>query len=180
MFLVCKNDLNKKKKRTLNYKTCFFFNRLCTDINLQQFQEEVALNGLPPTVSWLHISARVQVWNLYKLLLLQIRMSNNRHQEIQNKVCIFYTHTQKRKLPTKKRHVVFELFLESLWNVQKVLLKTSIRCYPVHTHTQNNAFSSYFFLFFFLGHFSFIYKFFHVPFFLVFLLFIYIFFKLSK
>lgn len=60
--------------------------------SLQQLQEEVALNGLPPTVT--HQTSK-SVCKFSKSVQIVApaaanRMSNNRHQEIKIKVCIFY------------------------------------------------------------------------------------------
>lgn len=74
-------------------------------------------------------------------------MSNNRHQEIKIRVCIFY------KKKNNKRHIVFQLFLESPWNVQNVLFFLKIRiCYITCTKIMLWFFSSsqFFFIVFFV------------------------------
>ena len=75
------------------------------------------------------------------------RMSNNRHQEIKNKSL----HILQKK---NKRHIVFQLFLESPWNVQNAFsffLKIRI-CYITCTKimlcvfsSSHNSFSVFFF-----------------------------------
>ena len=59
------------------------------------------------------------------------RMSNNRHQEIK---CLHI-------LQKNKRHIVFQLFLESLWNIQNAFLKIRI-CYITCTKIMLCVFSS--------------------------------------
>lgn len=116
--------------------------------SLQQLQEEVALNGLPPTVRATRHTRPAEVFVRFFLLFLKSvqiaplpahprtptrpaaanRMSNNnRHQEIKINLCIFYKKNKK-----SKRHIVFQLFLESLWNIQNAQLKIRI-CYITYT-----------------------------------------------
>lgn len=80
--------------------------------SLQQFQEEVALNGLPSAVTIHTPGQQKNKKTNSSYVSVQIvapaaanRTSNKRHLEIKIKVCIFYK--------KNKRHIVFQLFLES-------------------------------------------------------------------
>lgn len=122
--------------------------------SLQQLQEEVALNGLPPTVRATRHTRPAEVFVSFFLLFLKSvqiaplpahprtptrpaaanRMSNNnRHQEIKINLCIFY----KKKQKIKKTHCVSTLPWITLKHPE-CSVKNKNLLYYVH---KNNALS---------------------------------------
>lgn len=123
--------------------------------SLQQLQEEVALNGLPPTVRATRHTRPAEVFVRFFLKSVQIappprpprtphtptrpaaanRMSNNnRHQEIKINLCIFY---KKNKKKIKKTHCVSTLPWITLKHPE-CSVKNKNLLYYVH---KNNALS---------------------------------------
>lgn len=97
--------------------------------SLQQLQEEVALNGSHPHgYNSTHQTSKYVSKSVQSVApAASNRTSNNRHQEIQIIVCIFYN---------KKKHIVIQLFLESPRNIQNAFFKNKNLLYYVH---KNNA-----------------------------------------